>query len=135
MGGRQLATLFGVSTLFSFLGPTSHSLSTNLHRPITFQSNGTTALRFPPIVRHHFFAEKETISFPFSLFIIYLFLIVLSLSLFLVIKTTVPFFLIISIRSHSQKREREKKKKKSLFLHLLTSRNCYCVPNLSPTRW
>ena len=134
MGGRQLATFLGFSPILLRGSHVTFTLNKSPpydHIPIQRAS----ALTFPPIVRHHFFAEKETISFPFSLFIIYLFLIVLSLSLFLVIKTTVPFFLIISIRSHSQKREREKKKKKSLFLHLLTSRNCYCVPNLSPTRW
>lgn len=129
MGGRQLATLFGVSTLFSFLGPTSHSLSTNLHRPITFQSNGTTALRFPPIVRHHFFAEKETISFPFSLFIIYLFLIAVSLS-FKIIKTIAPFLLFQSLQFAFSERE-----KSLCFFTCSQSRNCYCVPNLSPTRW
>lgn len=128
MGGRQLATFLGFSPILLRGSHVTFTLNKSPpydHIPIQRAS----ALTFPPIVRHHFFAEKETISFPFSLFIIYLFLIAVSLS-FKIIKTIAPFLLFQSLQFAFSERE-----KSLCFFTCSQSRNCYCVPNLNPTKW
>jgi len=134
MGGGQLATFLGFP-LFSTMWVPRHIHSGRILTARSHSNPTAPASSLPADCTETLIWRKKKdkpLGFNFSTFNLIYFNRIISL--FKNYKSHNPFFFLLfqSLHIHS---EREKERERSLFLHLLTSRNCYSVPNLKPRRW